>query len=205
MNKRSPSLEDKEKHLRWLIAGSFFTSVVACIIGWCFPPDFSMDPPKIHEINLLMGNLQTAFVILGCTALGIKLAEEKQTIASIGFTMMAITQGVIFVLYVVSPQPTKENLDEVYKLFTASLFLLLPSMLLIAYYGEFPRWVNILGIAAVFPWIVENIIYQFQHKLSSLLGSVDFVGQLLLNITITAWGIYVLKNKSFTPPISNQP
>lgn len=187
--------EKQEKHLRWLIAGSFFASVLAGIISWFFPPDFSVEPPKISEISMLLGHLQTAFVILGSTALGIKLTEERQTIASIGFTMMAIAQGVVFVLYVVSPEPSKENLDEVYKLFTASLFLLIPSMLLISFYSTFPRWLNVFGVLALVPWTIENIIYYSSHQMSITIGTVDFTGQLMMNITVFCWGAFVLKRK----------
>ncbi|MEP7197920.1 MAG: hypothetical protein ABI851_15485 [Saprospiraceae bacterium] len=190
------SEENKDKHLRILIATSLLTSVVAAIIGWFFPPDFSVDPPKINKLGLVFGHLQTAFVILGCTALGIKLAEEKQTLASIGFTMMAITQGIIFVLYVISPEPSKENLDEVYKLFSASLFLLIPSMLLIALYSNFPKWLNIFGMLSTIPWLIENILYFTNHKLTEIEGAIDFLGQLMINITVAAWAIYVLKNNS---------
>ncbi|HNP48550.1 MAG TPA: hypothetical protein PKK99_11445 [Bacteroidia bacterium] len=185
--------ERKNKHLSQLIAFSFFASVVATIISWCFPPDFTVDPPKMNEIGLMLGHLQTSLVILGCTALGIQLTEEKQTISSIGFTMMAITQGVIFVLYVVAPEPSKENLDEVYKLFAASLFLLIPSMLLIAFYSEFPRWLNLLGVFAIIPWITENFLYFYTHNLSPVVGAADFVGQLMMNTTIFFWGYFSLK------------
>lgn len=186
--------EKTARHLKLLIAFSFFASVVSSLIGLCFPPDLTTDPPKISETGLLMGHLQTAMLILGCTAQGIKLTEEKKMISSIGFTMMAIAQGVVFVLYVVSPQPTKENLDEIYKLYTASLFLLIPSMLLIVFYGGYPKWLNILGIAALVPWILENILYSKANRLTDAIGATDFAGQLLMNATTTCWGVYALKD-----------
>ncbi len=187
---------NKEKHLRWLIAMSFFTSVIAAMASLSFPPDFSVEPPKLSELGLMFGHLQTAFVILACTALGIKLAEEKQTMSSIGFTMMAITQGVIFVLYALSPEPSKENLDEVYKLFTASLFLFIPSMLLIAVYSSFPKWLNIFGVIAIFPWVMETILYFRSHTLGDAEAAADFIGQLMINVTVAGWGVYTLKGKS---------
>jgi len=190
--------DNKEQHLNRLIGGSFIASVVASIIGWFFPPDFSVDPPKISEISLMMGHLQTAFVILGCTALGIKLAEEKQTMAAIGFTMMAITQGVIFVLYLIAPEPSKENMDEVFKLFVASLFLLLPSLLLIAMYSHFPKWVNILGVVAALPWTIESILYFSTHKMTDAVGLCDFLGQLLFDATFLCWAIFILKKRKIT-------
>ncbi|MFN8287664.1 MAG: hypothetical protein U0V74_12955 [Chitinophagales bacterium] len=195
MKNNQTAKEKNVKHLKLLIAASFFTSVIAAVISWCFPPDFSVTPPKMNEVGLLLGHLQTAFVILGCTALGIKLTEEKQTIASIGFTMMAIAQGVVFVLFVISPEPSKENLDEVYKLFTASLFLLIPAMLLISFYSTFPRWLNILGMLALLPWVAENILYHLSHQLSPLVGNTDFIGQILMNITVFCWGLFSLKQK----------
>ena len=36
----------------------FFASVVLTIISWCFPPDFTVDPPKMNEIGLMLGHLQ---------------------------------------------------------------------------------------------------------------------------------------------------
>ena len=188
--------EQKEKQLIRIITWSFYISVLAAVISWFFAPDFSVDPPKMDEIGLLLGQLQTSLVILGCTALGIKLTEEKKTLASIGFTMMAITQGVIFVLYVVAPEPSKENLDEVYKLFTATIFLLVPSMSLIAFYSDFPRWVNILGMVAILPWIGEISLYFASHKLSDTVGMMDFGGQLLMNSTVCSSAYFTWKNRS---------
>ncbi|MFN8278842.1 MAG: hypothetical protein U0V49_01010 [Saprospiraceae bacterium] len=188
--------EKKEKQLIRIISWSFYISVLAAVISWFFAPDFSVDPPKINEIGLLLGQLQTSLVILGCTALGIKLTEEKKTLASIGFTMMAITQGVIFVLYVVAPEPSKENLDEVYKLFTATIFLLVPSMSLIAFFSEFPRWVNLLGMVAILPWIGEISLYFASHKLSDTVGMMDFIGQLMMNTTVSSWAYFTWKRST---------
>ena len=146
-------------------------------------------------MNYIKQILIAFFFILGCTALAIKLAEEKQTMASIGFTMMAIAQGVIFVLYVISPEPSKENLDELYKLFAASLFLLIPSMLLIALYSPFPKGVNILGLLAIIPWVIENILYAISHKMTDIQGLFEFLGQLMLNITVAGWAFYTFKGR----------
>ncbi|MEP6794944.1 MAG: hypothetical protein ABJB16_11500 [Saprospiraceae bacterium] len=60
------------------------------------------------------------------------MAEEKKTIPAIGFAMMSIAQGVIFVTYAIAPSNAK-GLEEIYRIFMSSMFLLIPSMILIAF------------------------------------------------------------------------
>ena len=184
----------KIKHVAWVIAAGFFGSVIAFIASWFFPPDFSTHPPTYDPWMMRLGQMQTALYILGCTGLGLKLAEEKKTLPSIGFTMMAIAQGVIFVLYLISSAPTEDQMHEAYKMFSASLFLLIPSMILIAFYSEFPRWLNILGILSCIPYIIENILYSTYHEFNDTIMNVDGVGLVLTNIVAVSWGILILRN-----------
>ncbi|MFN8166124.1 MAG: hypothetical protein U0X76_08145 [Bacteroidia bacterium] len=184
-----------ESHLRWLIAGSFFVSIVAAFLSWLFPPDFTKDPPDFPLPGLLFGQLQTALIILGSTALGIKITEEKRILPAIGFTMLAISYGVIFVLYLVSS--SKESIEETYKLFGASLFLLIPSALLIARYSNFPKWVNVLTALYYVPWIIEVVLFFSNgNKATEIGGAIDFIGQLTFNVVVFAWGIITLKRKT---------
>ena len=185
--------QKKILHLGWLIAGGFFLSVASFACAFFFPVDFSTDPPTFHPMIMVLGQMQTAFYILGCTGLGIKLAEEKKTIPSIGFTMMSIAQGVIFVLYLISVN-SHEKVEEAFKMFSASLFLLIPSMILIAFYSEFPRWLNIAGILACVPYLVENIIFSFTRHITMTSTMIDLTGNTMFNIVAVCWGIIVLRN-----------
>ncbi len=185
----------KLKQVSWIAAGSFFGSVP------CFPltllfspiPDFTQDPPTIPQTMLTLGQIGTAFLILGCVALGIKLADEKKIIHSIGFTMMSVAQGVIFVLYLISYNG-HEKLEEAYRIFSASLYLLIPSMILIAIYSEFPLWLRLLGLAGCIPYIVENITFSVTGSFNQTIMTIDGIGNILMNLTVLCWGIFVLRN-----------
>lgn len=183
----------KTKQLTFLIAASFIISVIAFAGSSFFIPDFSTNPPYIPPMNLILNQVQTAFLILGCTAYGIKLTEDKKTMPSIGFTMMAIAQGVIFVLFILSSTPSEEKMDETYRLFAASLYLLVPSMLIIALTAKFPKWLAVLSFVSVIPYIIENIVYAAQHKLMPILSVLDGTGQTLLNATVLFWAIIIYR------------
>lgn len=181
-------------HTAWIIAGAFFASALAITCTMFVVPEVDAEGKAIvSPFMMTLGEIQTAFYILGCVALGVKLAEEKKTIPAIGFTMMSIAQGVIFVTYAIAPSST-EGLEEIYRIFMSSMFLLIPSMILIAFYSEFPKWLNIMGVAACLPLLAENILFIFIGKFSTILIALDGTGQVLFCITGVCWAIRVLRN-----------
>ncbi len=187
--------KQKIKHVTWITAigflGSAFTFVLTIFIAPL--PDFSSEVPKISQLMLTMGQIGTALLIIGCVAYGIKMAEEKKTIHAIGFTSMSVAQGILFVLYLISYNG-HEKFEEAYRMFSASLYLLIPSMLLIAIYSEFPKWLRILGAVACIPYAVENILFSFTGKFDETIMMIDGIGNILFNFVYICWGIYVLRN-----------
>lgn len=185
----------KLKQVSWIAAGAFFGSVAVfpLIVLFAPLPDFTKDPPVISQTMLTLGQIGTALLILGCVAMGIKLADERKIIHSIGFTMMSVAQGVIFVLYLISYNG-HEKLDEAFRIFSASLYLLIPSMVLIALYAEFPLWVRMLGLSGCIPYIIENILFALSGKFNETIMLVDGIGNILMNLTVLCWGIFVLLN-----------
>jgi len=189
-------VENKKRtlHLAWTIATGFFLSNLAFILTMFFIPTIGADgKPIVQPITMTLGEIQTAMLILGCVALGIKLSEEKKTMPSIGFTMMSITQSVIFITYTISLN-SHEGLEEVFKVYMSSMFLLIPSMILIAFYSDFPKWLNILGVLACIPLLIENIAYANSGVLTQNLMNLDGIGQLLFSITAFFWGLWTIRN-----------
>jgi hypothetical protein len=189
-------LDEKKKtmHLAWTIAAAFFLSNLAFLISMFFIPTLGEDgKPLIHPVSATLGEIQTAMLILGCVAMGIKLTEDKKTIPSIGFTMMSIAQGIIFIIYTISLS-SHEALDEVFRIYTSSMYLLIPSMILIAFYSDFPKWLNFMGVAACIPMMIENIGFAISGHLSQWMMYLDGISQMLFAITAFFWGLRTIRN-----------
>jgi len=158
-------------------------------------PDFTQDPPVMPQLMLTLGQVGTSLLILGCVTYAIKLVEDRNPLAAIGFTMLSIAQGVIFVLYLMSYNG-REKFDEAYRMFSASLYLLIPSLVLIALYSGFRWWLRLLGIVACIPYVTENILFHLQGKFTPAIMNIDGAGNVLFNIVFLLWGIAVLRDTS---------
>lgn len=181
-------------HLAWTIASGFFCSNLAFIFTLFFLPATGVSGEiVVSPVAMTLGEVQTAGYILGCVALGIKLAEERKTLPAIGFTMMSIAQGVIFITYTIS-LASHEGLEEIFRIYMSSMFLLIPSMILIANYSDYPRWLNLLGVFACLPLLVENIIYAVTSELTNFLMMLDGLGQMMFTITAFFWALRTLQN-----------
>lgn len=182
----------KIKHLNLVIAWSFFLSVLAFLATFFFPsPDFSKDIPVYSEGAANCFAVSMALFIFGCTVMAIKLAEEQQTLAASGFTMMAIAMGFVYVLQFVTTTTT-ESLNDVYKINDGGTYLLTPAMFLIACYTVFPRWLNVLGVMATLPQVIVCIIF-LSSGYNHVLDILEFISMILFNVTALCWGIFVLK------------
>ena len=180
------------QHLTCLISYSFIFSPVAYLVSFMFLPDLSVDPPVIPGIFMTLMKIQTALIILASTAYGIKLTEEKKTLPSIGFTMMAIAQGVLYVVTTFTLN-SNEKIDEAYRMLSAYLYLQVPAIIIISVYHNFPRWINVLAILSMVPLIIEFLVFQATEKLSMPILIIDTVGNLMLNVATAAWGVVILK------------
>lgn len=181
-------------HLAWTIASGFLSSNLAFLLTMFFLPSTGADGKLVvSPVAMTLGEIQTAGYILGCVALGIKLSEERKTLPSIGFTMMSITQGVIFITYTIS-LASHEGLEEIFRIYMSSMYLLIPSMILIAYYSDFPKWLNILGVLACLPLLIENVAYAITSELTGFLMMLDGLGQMMFAVTAFFWALRTLRN-----------
>lgn len=181
-------------YVSWIAGLSFLGSAFTFILAILFSPmpDFSVDPPQIPSVMLRLGQIGTSLLIVGCVAYAAKLTEEKQIMSSVGFTLMSVVQGVIFVLFAISYNG-EEKIDEAYRMFSASLYLLVASMVLIAIFSDFPRWVKITGIASCIPYIIENILYFARGKVTPQLMIFDATGNFLNYFVQAVWGFIILR------------
>jgi len=184
----------QHQHLANIAAIGFFATVIFFICSLIFAPfpDFTKEIPVISDVMLTFGQISTSFFILGCVTYGVKMVEEKNPLAAVGFTMLSIAQGVIFVLYLLS-YSGHEKFEEAYRMFSASLYMLTISYLIIALYAPFKLWLRILGIASCIPYITENIMYHLEHKFTETTMQIDGVGNMLFMLVTFCWGIVILK------------
>lgn len=184
----------KTLHVGTTISIGFLGSVLAFVLVFLFPPDNSTTPPTYSEASLICIEVSMALYIFGCTVIGLKLAEEKKTLPAAGFTMMAIAQGVVFVLNFLNLDNT-DSYEETYKTYCGSLYLLLPAMVLIAFYSEYPKWVNWLGIGACIPLIIVYVKFM-SHSYTNFqeIDSISFFSMILFNITALMWGLFEVRN-----------
>ena len=185
--------EKKIKHVAYTIAIGFIGSFLAFGFSLFFPPDFSTPIPTFPKASMVSQEISLALYILGCTVLGLKLAEEKKTLPSAGFTFLAIAMGINFILYFINLN-NEQSLQDGYKTFCGMMYLLIPAMILIAFYSEFPRWVNWLGLVSLIPYIITYFKFMSNEKYSTDLDRTSFFSVILFNLTALAWGIFTLRN-----------
>jgi hypothetical protein len=145
-----------------------------------------------EEVVVFLEKLSVGLYIFACTVHGLSLTEQKKTMPAAGFTMMAIAQGVIFTTYF-EPDDI-EGYNKAYELFDGGLLLFFPAMLLIAFYTEFPRWVNILGVISCVPFLVNFILFEKTKHYIPVLDTIYTVSQVLLEITALTWAYFIWRN-----------
>ncbi len=174
-------------------AFSFIVSVLVFIASILFfpLPDLSKEPPVISHWFMTLGQIATSLLIMGCIAFATVQVEEKKRMSSIGFNLMAIAQGIIFVLYTIS-YSGDEKVAEAYRIFSASLYLLLASIVLIAVFSDFPKWIKIAGVISCLPYVIENAMFSINEKVTKDLLYLSTAGSYIFNFTVLCWGVFIL-------------
>ncbi len=129
--------------------------------------------------------MANASFITGCVLSSVQLADKKWIIPSAGFVLMSIAFIGFFTLI---PCDTYEKIQEVAK----NVILILPSMLMISSYKQFPLWVRLLGFVACVPFFLILILAKAgveKETFTMILG----IGYFLIENTAVFWGIYFLK------------
>ena len=178
-------------HVILLIAISFILSAVLFFVSWMFPLQIVDGIPVMSDEIIFLGRIQSALYILGSTAFSIYLSEQKKTMVAIGFAMLSIAYGVIFVLYLISFN-TKEDLQSAYQLFMGSMNLLLPAFIIIALSAEFKWYLNLAGLLGCCFYLAENIYYHYSNSFNQTMMIIDGTGQIIFNLQAIGWGLQLI-------------
>jgi hypothetical protein len=187
--------------------------IIACISGLviqflCYlfcvvflPPDFSGEYAVFSMESNFIVIFGMSLNMASVTILGIKAGDERQLLASGGFTMFAIALGIsISSLYEVVTIVDQESFDKSYFINSSSTFLYVPAVLLISTYKSFSRWIHYLGIVTVLPALAGVVLFTFNLASSVVIDITVTIGYLLLSFTQLMWAIniYLVYRKTVT-------
>lgn len=184
--------KNQQQQILKLVCLSFILSAICFATSIFFPPKQMGEVVVMGTVLVFLARMQTAFFIIGTTAYSILLAEKKQTIGAVSFALLSITDGVIFVLYLVSYR-NEEDMREAFQLFSGSMFLMIPSYIILCMYNRFGWWIRIMGLLGCFAFAAENISFAVEGHYQTYMMWIDGTGNILLNITTLCWGIVLMK------------
>lgn len=127
--------------------------------------------------------------------MAIKLADEKKVLAAAGFTMLAISTGVLMAsLFETTESISREAFEKSYYITTSANFLYLPAMLLIAACDEFKKWVRVLGLISSLPLWICSFLFLFHFRNYTTLDYIGITGYVLMMFTQLMWAVNVYQN-----------
>lgn len=160
-----------------------------------YPPDFSGEYPVYPPDGILMLQFAGASTLLGLTILGMKAEEEKQILAAAGFTAQAISLGLAAAsLFEITMVTSRESYEKFYYLTVSSNFLFIPSLLLIATYNKFKKWVKLSGLIASLPLLVSSLMFIFRYRDYKVLEEISNTGYLMVFVVYLLWCLNVYQN-----------
>ena len=183
-----------------------FTAQIFCfaLSSIIYPPDYSTSIPKYAPESSVILELGFALFIFGTTVMAIKLADEKKVLAAAGFTMLAISTGVIMSsVFETTQSTTVEAVEKSYYIVTSSNFLYLPAMLLISACDEFKKWVRVLGLISAVPLWACSFLFLFHYRNFTNLDFIGITGYALMMFVQLMWAINVYNNHKRKKSASN--
>ncbi len=160
-----------------------------------YPPDFSGEYPIYPPDGILLLQLAGAFTLLGLTIIGMKAEDEKQILAAAGFTAQAISFGLAAAsLFEITMVSSKESYEKFYYLTVSSNFLFFPSLLLIATYNRFKKWVRLSGFIASLPLLVSSLLFIFRYRDYKVLEEISNAGYTMVFIVYLLWANNIHQN-----------
>ncbi len=188
---------NEKDHIAIAIAIGFILPTIITILSSILdPPDWSGNIPVYSTLSNLCFETAIALMIFGSTLMGIKLADEKKVMPAAGFTMFAIANGVVFVIFFeMMDAMSEESFVKTYNILTGYILLELPALILISFYTGFPKWINWIGILSMVPFAVSGGLFLNGYRNFVALDQISMLGFTLLNIAQVSWGILVLKNR----------
>jgi hypothetical protein len=185
-----------EKQITYFIVACFIASAFFPLLGFgLFPPDFEKEFPVYHPLSIMMNDFGAAWFLAGLTVLGLRLAEERKTMPAAGFTMLAISVGVMMAsMFEITQINSEETYVKFYYIGAASNFLYLPSMLLISFYDGFKRWVRFIGLLSSLPLLATTLIFLSGYRDFVVMENIANMGYFMMFMTQLTWAYNIYSN-----------
>lgn len=194
------ALSNQEKKITWFVIPTFLAQPVAMLIALLvYPPDFSGEFPVYDPTSVMILVYGGALFMGGLTVMGIKLADEKKVLPAAGFTMFAITGGILMAsMFEITQIVSMETYVKFYRIQASSNFLYLPAMYLISAYEDFKKWIRYIGLFSSVPLLIASFMFLFGSRDFNTLETISNIGFSLMAVTSIswAWNVYANYKKS---------
>ena len=183
----------QEKKTAWFVILCFIAQPVLMVISLAlFPPDFTNEFPVYNPDSIMLIVYGGALFVAGLTLFGIKLADEKKSMASAGFTMLAISGGILMAsMFEISQIVSLETYEKFYRIQASSNFIYLPAMYLISTYTDFKKWIRYIGLLSCVPLLIASFMFLSGNRDFQLLEYISNIGFALMAVTSFAWAYNV--------------
>jgi len=165
-------------HLPFFITSGLVLSFTFSLIGSFF----------LHEsqIQTILFKIDGMFAITAFACMASKLTSDGYDIPSAGFNVLAIAQG-LFLAEI--DQANNWN----YSTQSTGVLFMIPALIMIAYYDNFPKWVRYGGIISVIPFVVLFIARNYFGDRNTI--DYEVVIFLIYQTVTLCWAWQVWKNK----------
>ena len=190
------SLLKQEKKITYFVVPTLIAQPIVSILAMIiYPPDFSKEFPVYDPNSIMLMEIAGALMIAGLTVMGIKLADEKKVLPAAGFTMLAISGGILMAsLFEISQVVSLETYEKFYRIQSSGNFLYLPAMYLISTYEDFKKWIRYIGLVSSLILLISGFMFVFGYRNFNTLETISNIGFLFLFITSFSWAYNVYIN-----------
>lgn len=181
------------KKINYFIVIAFIAQPTLTILSvLLFPADLTNDYPIYDPNSIMLMVCGGALGIAGMTVMGIKLADEKKVLPASGFTMLAISSGILLTsMFEISHVVSHETYEKFYRIQTSGNFLLLPGIYLISGYTDFKKWIRIIGLVSPLILVTASFLFLFGNRNFTLLEAISNIGFIMMFITFYSWAYNV--------------
>jgi hypothetical protein len=186
----------REKKITWFVVITFLAQPVFTIMALLiYPPGLSKEFPVYDPDGIMLVAYGNALFIAGLTVMGIKLADEKKVLPAAGFTMFAISGGILMAsLFEITQVVSMETYEKFYRIQSSSNFLYLPAMYLISAYEDFKKWIRYIGLVSSIPLLIASLLFLFGNRDFKILEIISDIGFGFMSVTSVSWAYNVYIN-----------
>jgi len=185
-----------EKKITWFVVTTFIAQPVFTLMALLiYPLDLSKDFPVYDPDGIMLVAYGNALFIAGLTVMGLKLADEKKVLPAAGFTMFAISGGILTAsLFEITQVVSFETYEKFYRIQSSANFLYLPAMYLISAYEHFKKWIRYIGLVSSIPLIIASFMFLFGNRDFKTLEAISNIGFGFMTVTSFSWAYNVYIN-----------